>query len=374
MSFASRAAVALGLARSVDGNPADYASNVRPPARTAGPATLRDALGLDAVYRALLILQTAASQLTIDVWRRDQPLAVTPSLIAKPDVKDNQSGFLADTTVSLGARGNAYWLIQRGPSDEVVNLEVLDPLQVHPFIDKGRRLFSYDGKTRTTRDIAHTRLLRVPGDPVGLGPIQAAARALSGALEVAGYSATWFTSSGVPSGILSTDQSLTAAQAAEWKNQWHEKVKTGETAVLGNGLAYKPIYLTPREAQWIDSQRFSITSIARMFGIPPRLLIAAMEGDSMTYTNAETEDRQFIKYTLSAYLRPMEQALTELLPRGQVARFNLDGFLRSDTLTRYQAHQIGLSAGFLELNEVRRIEGLPPIAEPAPAKDPADAI
>lgn len=370
MSLAARAAVALGLARSDDaglGDPTQWESDVTPPSRSErSGVTVREALGLDAVFRSLLILQTAVSQLTLDVWRRDDPLTVTPSLIAKPNIYDDQSGFLADTTVSLASRGNAFWLHHFGPSREVVNLEPLNPLHVHVYLDRdGRRRFSYDGKTYTPREMTHLRLLRVPGDPVGLGPIQATARALAGALSVAGYSSQWFTSAGVPSGTLTTEQTLTADQAAAWKKQWNDRVKTGETAILGNGLAYKPIYLTPREAQWIDSQRFSITAIARMFGIPPRLLIAAVEGDSMTYTNAETEDRQFIKYTLAAYLRPIEQALTTLLPRGQTARFNLEGFLRGDTLSRYQAHQIGLDAGFLTKDEVRRIEGLSPLPQTA---------
>lgn len=374
MNLLTRTAVALGLARAADGDPSAWEADVTPPARSSSTTvTVREALALESVYRALFVIQTAVSQLTIDVWRRDQPLTVTPSLVATPDPGDDQSGWLADTAVSLSARGNAFWRKHRGgPAQDVLSLEVLDPLKVMPFKDKqGRKRYAYGGKDLTPYDVAHLRLLRVPGEVAGLGPIQAAAARLRGSLDVATYSDNWFNRSGVPSGTLNTDKDLTPDQARAWKKQWSEQVKTGETAVLGSGLSYRSIYLTPKEAQWLESQRWSVTTVARMFGIPPRLLMAAIEGDSMTYSNAETEDRQFVKYTLAAYLRPIEQALTDVLPRGQVARFNLDGFLRADTLTRYQAHQIGLEAGFLDVPEVRRIEGLALKTETAPAEEPA---
>lgn len=378
MTFASRAALALGLARAAEtpGDPTAWESDVTPPARSSSASvTPREALTLDAVYRAFFVLQTAVSQLTIDVWRRDMPLTITPSLVAKPDVNDDQSGWLADSTASLAARGNCYWLNRFGPGDEVASLEVLDPFLVTPFRDeRGRKRLHYDGKTWTPQQITHLRLMRVPGELAGLGPIQAASRRLSGARDVAEYGDNYFQKSGVPSGTLNTEQNLTADQAKAWKQQWTDQVRTGETAVLGSGLSYEKIYLTPREAQWIESQRWSVTSIARLFGIPPRLLIAALDGDSMTYANAETEDRQFVKYTLAAYLRPIEQALTGVLPRGQSARFNLEGFLRGDTAGRYAAHKAGLDAGFLTIPEVRRIEGLPQLADdelPTPAPAPS---
>ena len=196
---------------------------------------------------------------------------------------------------------------------------------------------------------------------LGLGPIQACARRLSGALAQAAYADTWFDQSGVPGGTLTTDQALTAEQATQWRDQWHESVKGRRTAVLGSGLQYAPIHLTPEEAQWIEGQRFSVTAVARMFGIPPRLILAAVDGSSSTYSNLQQDDLSFVRWTLMAYLREIEAGLSQLLPRGVDARFNLDALLRPDTTTRYAAHLSGLDGGFLTVDEVRATEGLPPL-------------
>ena len=98
--------------------------------------------------------------------------------------------------------------------------------------------------------------------------IQAAAATLRGHLDVAHYGAEWFRQGEVPSGVLSTDQHLTATQAAEWKAQWKAQRAQHDTAVLGSGLAYTHLSLKPAEVQWLESQRFNTTAVARLFGIP----------------------------------------------------------------------------------------------------------
>ena len=81
----------------------------------------------------------------------------------------------------------------------------------------------------------------------------------------------------------------------------------------------------------------------------------------MTYSNVEQDWLGFVRFTLTKYLRKIEEALTTFTPRGQTVRFQISALLRSDTLTRYQAHQIALNAGFMTLNEIRAIESLPPL-------------
>ncbi len=376
MGTLARLAIAAGVAVREDSAPAVSPSptpaGVMPPYRGAGGAvTPREALALDSVYRAFSILQTAAMQLTVDVYRAGSVLSPRPSLANRPNVApgEHAGGFWADTVASLAAQGNAYWRKRRGADGAVISLEQLHPLEVLPYRDKrGTLRYSHRGTDYTTRDVAHLKLLRVPGSLTGLGPIQAAQLGLRGQLDVHGYGAKWFTDSGVPNGVLSTDQSLTAAQAAEWKAQWKASMSGHDTAVLGSGLDYKALYLRPSEVQWLESQAFGVTSIARLFGIPSRQMLAAIEGSSTTYANAEQEDISFVRYTLMQYLREVELVLTDCLPRGQEARFNVDALLRTDTKTRYESHAIGINAGFLSTAEVRAIEG---IAGPAPTPAPA---
>ena len=143
----------------------------------------------------------------------------------------------------------------------------------------------------------------------------------------------------------------------------------GGVAVLGSGLTYKQCYLTPAELQLLDVRKVNTISVARIFGIPARLMLTSGDGDSKTYANMEQESILFVRHTLMPYMREIEQALSSLMVDD--VRFNVDGFLRPDTTTRYNAHKIALEAGFLTVDEVRAIEGLNPI-EDEDSKEAAD--
>lgn len=372
----TRLGQALGVLTRDDAGSAPLPGVVPPDRSKTAAATLRQALTLDSVFRAMLLLQTSAQQLTLDVWRRSE-LIDTPSLVRKPNVESSQSAFLAETVNSLAGRGNAYWRKHRGADGTVLNLSVLPALDVTPMKHprSGRISYHYRGKELPASEIQHLKLLRITGEAEGLGPIQSFSQGLGGALDQARYSQRWFTDSGVPNGVLATDQQLTAQQAEEYKRRWMEqRRKDNGPAVLGSGLDYRLLQLKPAEAQWLETQKFSVTQIARLFGIPAHMMLAAVEGGSnLTYTNQEQADIQFVRFTLMAYLREIEEAFTDLLPHGQSARFNVEGLLRTDTKTRYEAHKIAIDAGFLLPEEARAIEGLPPAPRPLPAKDNANA-
>jgi HK97 family phage portal protein len=121
-----------------------------------------------------------------------------------------------------------------------------------------------------------------------------------------------------------------------------------------------PMYLNPKDAQFLENQAFGVQQVARLFGIPAQMLLVE-SGSSMTYSNVEMEQIAFIRYTLSQYYVEIEANMSQLLPRGTDARMSIEGLLRADTLTRYQAHQIALAAGFKTIDEVRNDEKLPPL-------------
>lgn len=359
-------AQAVGLVTRDEEGATTPPAGVLPPSReSATTATLADALTLDSVYRAFMFLQTSAMQLTLDVWRRDNLIA-KPSLVRKPDINSNLSAFLAETVTSLTGRGNAYWLKTRSPSGEVANLEVLPALEVQAFTDpvSRRPRYSYRGVTYTPNEIQHLKLLRITGELNGLGPVQAFRRGLGGALDQARYAQTWFTEGGVPNGILKTEQNLSPSQAEEYKQRWmDQRAKERGPAVLGSGLEYSFLQLKPDEVQWLETQKFSVTQVARLFGVPASYMLAVVEGTSQTYQNQEQADIAFVRFTLMAYLREIEEAFTDLLPQGQTARFNVDALLRTDTKTRMESHKLGIESGVLTVNEARAIEGLPPRVE-----------
>lgn len=344
---------------------------VIPPPRELTP---HDPMSLGAVFRAVQILATAVSQLSIDSYRDGLPLDVQPSLVRTPDSSQSRSQWLSEVVTSLAMDGNAFLRVTHGPDDKILDLKPLPPHQVRITKLDGRPLsYLYKGKTLAADQIVHLKFLALPGVDRGLGPIEQARSELHGATTLRDYASTIFDSRDVPSGVLKSDQDLTQDQADKAKQRWTDTADGG-VRVLGNGLSYTPFLLKADDAQYIETRKFTRTEIAGLFGIPAALMNAAIEGSSMTYSNIEQAWIEFIRFTLMAYLRPIEEALTAILPHGQTARFNLEALLRTDTTTRYAAHAMGLTNGFLQVEEVRKIENLPPLppgrhAAPTPTED-----
>lgn len=329
---------------------------------------------LDSVYRALAILEGSISQLTLDRYSRTlgRPRGSATGMIQRI-LPPGQTlpGFLGEITQSLAQTGNA-WL--RVPRDGAAGpVRVLDPTRCSARIDvaTGVKTITYDSLTVT--DVRQLQLTHVPGEPLGQGPIQAWADGLRGAIDAHQYAAQWTKRGGRPTGILTTDQTLSADMAKEWKAAANQTMTPeGGVAVLGSGLTYKQCYLTPAELQLLDVRKVNVISVARIFGIPARLMLTSGDGDSKTYANMEQESILFVRHTLMPYMREIEAALSELLPDD--VRFNVDGFLRPDTTTRYAAHKVAIEAGFLTINEVRAIEGLNPLPkEDEEGKEEGDA-
>ena len=364
------------------------------PARVAAGATItaREALGLGEVYRAVDILTGAAGQLGIDVIRQGRTIdgMDRPAIVRRPSLTVDRRTFIEQTVLSLAFAGNFYWLKRRAGRD-VVALDVLNPHEVYVELkENGRREFGYRGERYSEDDMVWRGLMLAPGAPRGLGPIQAAQADLAGAARLREYGNAYFDTSGYPNGVLTSDQDLTQDEAMRWRNGWNELDANGQPLdfssnpsrikVMGKGMHFEPILVSPKDALWIDAQNFSVVQVARLMGVPSSLMLASIEGNSQTYQNVEQDWLGFVRFTLAKYLGKIEDAFTEVTPHGQTVRFNIETLLRSDTKTRYDAHAIALQNRWLTVDEVREIENLPPLTPaqqaalaPAPAPAPQEA-
>lgn len=348
---------------------------VMPPSRQPGqrPVSVSEAVTLVAVYRALDILETAAGQLSLDSRRNGQPLTgqQVPPIVRKPDPNMDRGEFVEQAVLSMAVAGNAYARIRRAGDSSVIALELMNPHEMGVEVTQmGRRKYSYRGEQLAQSEVMHLAKLKLPGQAKGLGPIQAARAELAGSLNTRDYSATWFDGSGQPAGLLKTEQPLTPDDAKQYRNQWNGLDTDGNpedqaknpsgVKVLGKGVDYKPIMLKPSDAQWLESQQFNTTQVARLFGVPASLMLAAVEGNAQTYANVEQDWIAFTRFTLMGYLRKIEAGLTELVPHGQQVRFNVEALLRTDTKTRYESHAIALGR-WATADEIRDIEGMAPL-------------
>jgi|ADGO01.1.fsa_nt_gi Phage-related protein len=206
---------------------------------------------------------------------------------------------------------------------------------------------------RRDRDIIHIPPVPRPRDPVGKSPIEIARIALEAAEAEQDFHRSC-SGQRHPTGIIQV-QDKTQAEVDEIQKRIDEKAKEGKRLprVMSNAT-FQQITINPADAQFLEARQFSVQEVARLFGIPG-LFLGVTTGDSLTYSTTESLFRLFVTGTLRpTYLERIEQAFTRLLVRGKAARFNISELLRADIKARYEAYQIGLAAGFLTKNEVRR--------------------
>ena len=211
----------------------------------------------------------------------------------------------------------------------------------------------------TPNEIQHLKMLAMPGNLYGLGPIQACQAELRNSKDTRDFASKWFSDSGMAAQVVSPKVPVSPDTLIDIADSLRN-AQTGGSVVSPAELSIQNLFLNPRDAMFVEVQQWNTSQVCRILGIPANMMLAEA-GSSMTYSNVEQEQIAFTRYSLSAYYVEIEQAMSALLPRGTDARMNIDALLRNDTLTRYQAHQIAIAAGFKTIDEVREDEKLAPL-------------
>lgn len=326
------------------------------------------ALSLASVYRAVQIIATPISKaLPLETFRYGGGLELkieNPVLVNNPSLSESRKDFLFSTVSSLALTGEAFWYKSYDSRGQVNDLTLIPVDGMNVRLDgengmTGQKVFDYLGKTYSTREIEQLRLFSLPGNLRGLGPVQTASNDIATALDLRNFAATWFATGGVPTGVLKTGKMLTKEQAEEITTNWHTKQATRQTAVLSEGFDYQVINATPQDLMFTQVASQSTQTIARLFGVPARLLLTGVDGSSDTYTNLTDEQQTFYRHTLMGYTNAIEDALSHCLPRGTSVRFNYEGLYKADQKTRWEMYDIATGGvAWLTPEEVRAKEGL----------------
>ena len=350
------------LTRGADGT--DMPDGIKPPKR--GPAT--EPLQLSTVFRGVQVLQTAITGLPIVEQRGGRDLPDVSPMVLQPDVSRSRRDFIADIVASLVLDGNAFTRIVRDWKGEIVTCEMLPPQYVtvtdesdDPACPDLR--FSYLGHAYTADDVVHSKFLNVPGRLRGLGPISAAREEIEAAQLARDYKARFFTDGSNLKGYLRTSENITQEAAQQAKASWKASGEAGDIKVVGKNLEYVPLSLKPADLQFLETQKFDTTQIARLLGIPASIMLAAVDGSNLTYSNIEQSWIEFADYTLAAYTGELEEIFNRLLPRGRPAQCDWDSSQRANMSDRYTAYKTAIEAGFLTVDDVRRKEGLPELTK-----------
>jgi len=220
----------------------------------------------------------------------------------------------------------------------------------------------------TTLDILH-----VKGDPggdplLGVSVIQRLRETIGRSLAEDRHAATMMRNQGRPSGVLTVEGRLTDEQAERLAKRWNAAhggaSKAGRTAVLEEGAVWKPVTLSAADLELVKQRAISREDIAIAFKVPGDMVLAGNSAN-LHYSSDQTRDVRLVKHAISPWAQRIQDALAinESLPWGEdrYPRFNPDGLLRADIKSRYEAYKVGIDAGWLDPNEVRRREDLEPI-------------
>jgi HK97 family phage portal protein len=250
----------------------------------------------------------------------------------------------------------------RGAVSEV---PILDPAMVDVTRDNGRKVITINGKP-VERGVLHSPGMMWPGAVRGMSPLEAARQTIGAGLSAEEYAARFFGEGSVPDGVIEVPTDLDPAElrqiARGWAKDHGGNAKRGLPGVLKGGASWKPTAVTNEQAQFLQTRKFTEVQIAaQMFRIDPTEMGLAVEGQSLTYSNAEERAIRKVQVTFLPWIVRVERALSNLLPRPQYVKFNTSALLRGDTLARFGAYQLGLTNGFMTVNEVRDLEDWKPL-------------
>jgi HK97 family phage portal protein len=290
------------------------------------------------------------------------PLDTDPALVRAPAAGVTFSEWTYMLLVSLMLRGNAYGrVVRRDSMGYPVQIELLDPAKVQPPFKAGD-LFKVNGEDIPKSDLFHLRAYPMPGQLLGLSPIKYMALAINREAAIQQFSYGYFADAPHPQAVLTSDQSISDPEAETIKKRLLAKLVGREPLVLGAGVKYTPLSVTPEESQFLATQKLGVAEIARIYGVPPEM-IAAEAGNSMTYANVEQRGIDFLTYSIQPWLTRIETAVSALLPGGQHVRFDPSVLLRTDFHTLTQANSVAIASKQITPDEARAKLDLPPLTQ-----------
>ena len=350
---------------------------------TSGKAvTERSAMQMTAVYSCVRILAEAIAGLPLHLYRYtpdgskvkavEHPLYLL--LHDEPNPEMSSFVFRETLMTHLLLWGNAYAQIIRNGKGEVVALYPLMPNRMSVDRDAhGQLYYTYTRASDEAKTMTGTTVLLPPSDVlhipglgfdglVGYSPIAMAKNAIGLAIATEEYGAKFFANGAAPSGVLEHPGTIKDPSRVReaWMSQFGGSANSGKVAVLEEGMKYTPISISPEQAQFLETRKFQINEIARIFRIPPHM-VGDLEKSS--FSNIEQQSLEFVKYTLDPWVIRWEQSIQRALLRPEekkryFAKFNVEGLLRGDYQSRMNGYAVARQNGWMSANDIRELENL----------------
>ena len=343
----------------------------------------RSAMQMSAVYACVRILAESIASLPLHFYQYNdaggKEKAVNHPLYwllhDEPNPEMSSFSFRETLMTHLLLWGNAYAQIIRNGRGEVIALYPLMPDRMTVDRDaRGRIYYEYarsesDANTlgkKSSVILSPEDVFHIPGlgfdGLVGYSPIAMAKQAIGMGLACDEYGASFYQNGAQPGGVLEHPNVLKDPKRVResWNAIYQGSKNAHRIAVLEEGMTYKPITISPEQAQFLETRKFQIDEIARIFRVPPHM-IGDLEKSS--FSNIEQQSLEFVKYTLAPWISRWEQAsqrsLLLLSERTRYfARFNVEGLLRGDYQSRMNGYAVARQNGWMSANDIRELESL----------------
>ena len=352
------------------------------------PVNERTAMQTTAVYACVRILAEAVASLPLHVYEyqddggkklvHDHPLYYL--LHDEPNPEMTSFVFRETLMSHLLIWGNAYAQIIRNGAGRVLGLYPLlpDKMEVQRD-DKGNIYYVYSRNSDENpmfKEYGNIKLkaedvLHIPGlgfdGLIGYSPIAMAKNAVGMTLACEEYGASFFANGANPGGVLEHPGVLKDPSKVResWNSVYRGVNNAHKIAVLEEGMKYQQIGIPPEEAQFLETRKFQINEIARLYRIPPHMV---GDLDKSSFSNIEQQSLEFVKYTLDPWVIRWEQSLQRsLLLPGEKGKYfiklNVDGLLRGDYQSRMNGYAVGRQNGWFSANDIREMENMNPIPD-----------
>lgn len=331
----------------------------------------RSALQLLTVYGCNRFICDGISTLPIDTYReadgRKIPIS-KPRWLEEPAPELDTISWFTQQLTSILLAGNDYLFADYTDSG-LSSLLPLDPTQTSVKRVRGRKVFLVAGVEFTSARIVHVPGVTFPGDDAGMSPVEAARQTIGAGMAVTEFAAKFFSQGANLSGVIEDPGELDPEKAKQTAKTWAQLHSGNRNAhlpgVLQGGAVWKSTGVTNEQAQFLETRGFTASEIAgELFLIDPTEMgLPALPGASLTYQNLEQRNARKVQVTFLPWIVRLERALSALMLKPRYMKFNVEGLLRGDMKTRYEAYQIGLQSKFLVPNEPRAKEDLPPLPD-----------
>ena len=352
------------------------------------PVNERTAMQTTAVYACVRILAEAIASLPLHVYKyqddggkklvHDHPLYYL--LHDEPNPEMTSFVFRETLMSHLLIWGNAYAQIIRDGAGRVLGLYPLlpDKMEVQRD-DRGNIYYVYSRNSDENpmfKEYGNIKLkaedvLHIPGlgfdGLIGYSPIAMAKNAVGMTLACEEYGASFFANGANPGGVLEHPGVLKDPSKVResWNSVYRGVNNAHKIAVLEEGMKYQQIGIPPEEAQFLETRKFQINEIARLYRIPPHMV---GDLDKSSFSNIEQQSLEFVKYTLDPWVIRWEQSLQRsLFLPGEKGKYfiklNVDGLLRGDYQSRMNGYAVGRQNGWFSANDIREMENMNPIPD-----------